>query len=79
MQEMMYEWCYPGEDGVTPVIERLTENDILDRFWYYWYSRMVSKYGEITKNWSDEELRKMCIQDWIIIHWAFPFWNFDVI
>lgn len=78
---MIYEYCYPGEDGVTPVYERLDEEDILDRFWYHWYDRMVSKYGEffhVKNKWSNMELREMCIQDWVTVHWAYPIWNWDV-
>lgn len=78
---MIYEYAELGDDGVTPIFIRLDEEEILDKYWHYWYDRMVSKYGEffqVKEKWSNMELRQMCIEDFITVNWAYPVWNLDV-
>lgn len=43
---------------------RITEEEILKRYWVYWKSRMedVGLDNLISK--------EMCISDWITVHWA---------
>jgi len=81
MLNRVFEIVYPGDDGVTPITERLTSEDILTQFWERWYNKMVSKYGEIYKlndKWTTLKLIEMCIEDWITIHWALEIFNWDV-
>lgn len=47
-------------------IIQVTEEDILNEYWEYWYNRMINKYGRghplITK--------EVCIADRVAVHWA---------
>ena len=45
--------------------ETLSEKQILDDYWTYWYVRMVEKNQPIEKLTSEQ-----CIEDWCIVHWA---------
>lgn len=67
-------WTYvePGDDGVSPVYTTLSEQEILDQYWDYWYGKMCEKFGkeEVDTNWCKQD----CIEDWVIIHWA---WQSD--
>lgn len=45
--------------------ETLSEQEILDQYWTYWFLKMVDN-GE-----PDEKLTsEQCIEDWCIVHWA---------
>ena len=50
----------------------LSEEQILKEYWDYWYGNMCKKFGKefVDENYGPEE----CLQDWIIIHWA---WETD--
>ena len=45
----------------------LSEQEILDIYWPFWYNKMVHKYGT-----NDHPLitRDNCLEDWIVVHWA---------
>ena len=45
--------------------ETLSDQDILDQYWIYWYVRMIEKNQDVDKLTSEQ-----CIQDWCIVHWA---------
>ena len=45
--------------------ETLSDQDILDQYWSYWYVRMIEKNQPIEKLTSEQ-----CIEDWCVIHWA---------
>ena len=45
--------------------ETLSDQDILDQYWTYWYVRMIEKNQGVDKLTSEQ-----CIQDWCIVHWA---------
>ena len=44
----------------------ITEDEIIDQYWKYWYIEMKKKYGD------DETLitRQNCIDDWVMVNWA---------
>ena len=59
--------CYPdNEDNV--VYETLSDEDILNQYWDYWYGKMCQKFGKehVDANYSKQD----CIDDWCIVHWA---------
>ena len=60
-----YEYSYCNENN-EDVTEILSEMEILELYWKYWYSRMVEKFGsdhpEITV--------RNCIDDWVVVNWA---------
>lgn len=59
--------CYPGETGET-VYETLSDDDIIEQYFPYWWGRMIDKFGlaECELKWSKQD----CIDDWVVIHWA---------
>lgn len=58
---------YPDEDG-NDITETLSEAEIFDQYWNYWYGKMCEKFG---KEYVDANYTKQdCIDDWVIVHWA---------
>ena len=59
--------AYPDENG-NAVVETLSDAEILDQFWDYWYGKMCQKFG---KDHVDTHYCKQdCIDDWVVVHWA---------
>lgn len=58
-----YSIVYPDKQQNT-VEEVLSEQDILDHYWEYWYEKMVlaDKRHLISL--------QNCIDDWVVINWA---------
>ena len=58
----------PLMEGSSNNIVTLSEQEILDSFYPYWYNRMCKKYGKehVDANFSKKE----CIEDWVIENWA---------
>jgi hypothetical protein len=44
----------------------LSESEIFDSYWPFWYSKMTNKFGNDHPliNWES------CLEDWKTIHWA---------
>lgn len=65
-----YRYQFPNghnEDGSTIVGEEfLTETEILDKYWEYWVSQMVDRFGPKC----DKITQERCIEDWVVVHWA---------
>ena len=62
-------WNYAeyDEHGNTKVV-RISEQDILKRYWKYWYAMMCKKFG---KDVVDADFDKSdCIDDWVVVNWA---------
>lgn len=55
-------WDYLGNDKVAEI----TEAEILDRYWKFWYGKMIEKYDK------DHSLitKENCIKDWCTDNWA---------
>lgn len=58
---------YPDEDG-NDVVETLSEREIVEQYWHYWYGRMCDKYGKehVDAHYTVQD----CIDDWVVVHWA---------
>ncbi len=58
-----YKIVYPDAQG-NPVEEELSEIDILDAYWDYWYEAMVraDKRHLVSID--------RCIEDWVVVNWA---------
>jgi len=56
----------PYNDDWTPITITLSTDQILDEYYTYWSTRMlkVNKLPNCTE--------ANCIDDWAVIHWAFP-------
>jgi hypothetical protein len=58
-----YEIAYPDENNNT-VVERLTEDQIIEQYYKYWSMKMI-------ENCPGEPItRERCIEDWVTVHWA---------
>jgi hypothetical protein len=46
----------------------LSEQEIIDYYWNYWYGRMCEKFGKehVDNTYSKED----CIDDFVVVHWA---------
>jgi hypothetical protein len=50
------------------VVVTVSDDDILDMYWDWWYSKMCEKFG---KEVVDRDYTKQdCINDWVVVHWA---------
>ena len=58
----------PDDRDGSPVYETLSEQEILDQYWDYWYGRMCQKFGKehVDVNYTKQD----CIDHWVIVHWA---------
>lgn len=62
-------WSYdePTFDGGNNTIT-LSEDEIIARYWKFWYPAMCKKHGKehVDENYCEKD----CIDDWVVIHWA---------
>jgi hypothetical protein len=58
----------PQNEDFTVETVTLSEQEILDYYWDYWYDAMYKKYGRgiVDRDYSQDH----CIRDWKTIHWA---------
>jgi len=54
----------PTNDDFSSEIVTLSEQEILDTYWDYWYSKVCEKFGK------SEYSTKSCIKDWCAAHRA---------
>lgn len=69
-----YTYVEPTSDtDITPVYVTLSEQEILNQYWGYWYKRMCDKFGEteVGNKYSSID----CIEDWVITNWAWESTN----
>ena len=64
------------DENDRPVYETFSEKEIIEMYWPYWYKQMCKKYGKahVDSNYT----RKDCVEDWVVIHWAWPAKDSDV-
>lgn len=63
-----YTICYPDENTLGQEYthwETLSEQDIIDQYWVYWFTKMINNQQPI-----EELTTERCIEDWCIVHWA---------
>lgn len=62
-------YCYNEmtNDGGNEVIT-LSEDEIKNTYYPYWYDRMCTKFGkeEVNTKYTFED----CLDDWIVVNWA---------
>ena len=67
-----YSFClYDPEDFSK--VEILTEEEIFQRFWNYWYNKIWTVETPNTTAVRDMPLalqRQMCIEDYVVVHWG---------
>ena len=63
MRCYQYSYCNENNEDVTEI---LSEMEILELYWKYWYSRMVERFGS---DHSEITVRN-CIDDWVVVNWA---------
>ena len=49
-------------------VTTLSEQEILDTYWDYWYNAMCKKFGQevVDRDYSKQD----CIDDFVIVNWA---------
>lgn len=54
-------------------IETMSEDEIRQTYYPYWYKKMCEKFGkeEVDAKWSFED----CLDDWIVVNWAWETTN----
>ena len=68
-------YCYneydpesPRSNGTDGYVETLSEEEIRQRYWPYWYGKMCEKFGQehVDANYCFED----CLYDWVVVNWA---------
>jgi hypothetical protein len=61
----MFSYVEPGPND-EPVEVIMTEQEIFDTYWPFWYNKMVLKFGNDHPliNWEN------CLYDWVTVNWA---------
>lgn len=56
------------DENDNDVVETLSEKEIIEQYWHYWYGRMCDKFGKehVDTNYAIQD----CIDDWTVVHWA---------
>jgi len=60
--------CYPDVNTLGQDYnhwETLSDQDILDQYWVYWFVKMINNQQPL-----EELTSERCIEDWCIVHWA---------
>lgn len=68
MRYYSYNHLAESETKETTNVVTLSEQEILDQFYDFWYERMCKKYGKghVDENYGPQE----CIEDWVVVNWA---------
>lgn len=71
MSQRYFSYVEPNEDDV-PVTVTLSEEDLKETYYKYWYERMCTKYGRIVveRDYNFED----CVEDFKVTNWA---WESD--
>ncbi len=58
----------PRADASGGYIVTVTEKEVLQQFWPYWYQMMCLKFGKeyVDKTFTEQD----CINDWVVSNWA---------
>lgn len=62
-------WSYNEQlNEIDSQVVTLSEEDILNYYWGWWYDKMCKKFGKevVDRDYSKQD----CIDDWVISHWA---------
>lgn len=57
---------FEGEEIIDNEVREYTRQDILNEYWNFWKDRMIAKYGDGHPLITEEN----CVEDWIVVHWA---------
>ena len=59
---------YITKPGVDDVVLTVSEDDICEVYWPYWYDRMCKKFGKETVD--SQYTFEDCLEDWIVVNCA---------
>ena len=59
--------AYPNLNDID-VVETFSEDEIIEQYYPWWSDQMKKKYGEVY--FEEIYCKKDCIDDWIVINWA---------
>ena len=57
-----------SDDPAINTVVVMSEQEIIDEYYDYWYDAMCSKFGKeaVDKNYCKDD----CIDDWVVVNWA---------
>lgn len=63
-----YDPSSPLADASGGYVATMSEHEIRQQYWPYWYKKMCDKFGKehVDNIYSFEE----CLEDWMVVHWA---------
>jgi len=58
----------PLADASGGYVTTISEEEIRNKYWPYWYGKMCEKFGKehVDEKYSFED----CLTDWIVVNWA---------
>jgi hypothetical protein len=61
-------YSYNEYDDQGGHIVTMSEEEIRQKYWPYWYKKMCAKFGQelVDEKYSFED----CLDDWIVVNWA---------
>jgi hypothetical protein len=66
-----YSYCeYNENDPALDIEVTVSEQEIRDVYWPYWYNRMCVRFGRQTVD--EKYTFEDCLDDWIVVNWAYP-------
>lgn len=54
----------------TVTVKEIDDSQILEKYWDYWCEKMAQKFPDFKKDEMDFMSKSQCIEDWIVINWA---------
>ena len=60
-----WQYVYPSDGHYNYGVETYSDDDIINEYWDYWKDKMICQELE------EEISRENCIDDWVVINWAF--------
>ena len=61
-------WSYNEQAGSGNIVVTVSEDEILNQYWPWWYVKMCEKFGREVVD--SDYTKQDCIDDWVVVHWA---------
>jgi hypothetical protein len=61
-------WSYNEQAGSGNIVVTMSEDEILDMYWAWWYNKMCAKFGREVVD--SDYTKQDCIDDWVVVNWA---------
>ena len=61
-------WSYNEQTESGDAVVTVSEDEILNQYWPWWYVKMCEKFGREVVD--SDYTKQDCIDDWVVVHWA---------